>query len=203
MESIALPSAQKQRSGKCPGDEGKGILRQTKSARCRLNLTSAMATCSSLAAGIFAESAGASDHDLASFSTKARLAGGDDPSSPQDPSVSGDPYLSSEAEHLPDLRDVGVDAKAASCPSWICMGKIQGRHNRLLVTRSQGQGLWERIDRRRVIECKPSWPAPLRACTVPPAGPFRPQQRLARPWYAQTPKATTSPLVALYKTKKS
>ncbi|KAJ8429286.1 LOW QUALITY PROTEIN: hypothetical protein Cgig2_016324 [Carnegiea gigantea] len=42
----------------------------------RLNLTSTMATCSSSTIDSSEESAGASDHDLASFSAKARLTGG-------------------------------------------------------------------------------------------------------------------------------
>ncbi|KAJ8434784.1 hypothetical protein Cgig2_033734 [Carnegiea gigantea] len=171
-----------------------------------------MATCSSSTADIFAESARAGDHDLASFSTKVRFVGA---SAARKSAIGARvclmalpllvmkiPYrLESHRpsiplpfdEGAPALKDVGANVAATSYRRSIRRRLWETKRGRRTV----------RKDKCRVIEGKPSWPAPARACTVPPPGPSWPRQQLAQPWHLQTPKAITSPSLALHKTKES
>ncbi|KAJ8421744.1 LOW QUALITY PROTEIN: hypothetical protein Cgig2_022427 [Carnegiea gigantea] len=105
---ISLLLVREQRSGKYPRHSVMGILHLTKSAHHRLSLTSAMATCSSSTIGVSAESAVASTARKsiarAWVCAEGSLAtGGEDPSSPRDARITGDPRLSSKAERQPDL----------------------------------------------------------------------------------------------------
>ncbi|KAJ8428567.1 LOW QUALITY PROTEIN: hypothetical protein Cgig2_000431 [Carnegiea gigantea] len=211
----------KQRFGECPRHVVKGILWQTKSAHHRRSPTSAMATYSSSTADISAKSAGASDHNLDSFSTKAPLAGASAARKLRlglrcalralPLPVMKIPRRLETA--TPALRGVGADATAASRPPSIRgrlreakWGRFKGSTIGFLLHGARDGAYRKgyrtvRKDKRR--RGKPSWPAPPRACAIPPPGPSRPLQLLARPWHPHAPKAIISPSLALHKTKES
>ncbi|KAJ8434870.1 hypothetical protein Cgig2_004636 [Carnegiea gigantea] len=127
-------SARKQRSEKCPRSLVKGILRQTKSACHKFSLTLAMATCSSSTTDTSSESAGASNHDLAGFSTKARLVGASATRKSEararvctegSPTAKGPSSVLPLDKRTPALRVVGADVAATSHPSSV-RGRLRG-----------------------------------------------------------------------------
>ncbi|KAJ8427826.1 hypothetical protein Cgig2_001637 [Carnegiea gigantea] len=187
-----------------------------------------MATCSSPTLDGSAELVGASDHSLASFSTKVHLAeasaakksagevqlytegspaaSGEDRWSPRDPS--------------PHPQGGGRRHEVASCPPSAC-GRLQEskwgrfkdpaigflsrgasgracRKEKSVSTFHSGRAT--RKDKRRVSEVKPSWLAFPLACAALPYELSRPQQRSARPKHPRSQGATTS--LALVRTNR-
>ncbi|KAJ8421003.1 hypothetical protein Cgig2_021762 [Carnegiea gigantea] len=121
------------------------------------SFTSAIATCSSSTGVDSAGLANASNHDLVSLSTKARLAeastarkseagawvctegspaaGGEEPSSPQDPPAGPSSPLPLD-DRGPALRGMGANAAATSYPSAATCEKLSGEGSRTLQSTS-------------------------------------------------------------------